>query len=146
MYPTIVIVLVETQRSMTDICEISSSGASGLAGPVASDHEAHAATLRHNLSHTLLGKDVQERDLEKVPDTSMALASWASSEAIAVGVEVAGQRMGGEMPKKRRLVPPQPARTIFERRRRVGLGSVFGSGGRGRSESRWRQDRMGEGV
>jgi len=41
MYPTVVIVLVETQRSMTDIC----SNASRVAGPVAS--EAHPATLGH---------------------------------------------------------------------------------------------------
>ena len=45
MYPTIVIVLVETQRSMTDIYEISTPNTSRLAGPVAS--EARAATLRH---------------------------------------------------------------------------------------------------
>jgi len=45
MYPTVVIVLVETQRSMTDICEITPSTASRLAGPVAS--EARPATLGH---------------------------------------------------------------------------------------------------
>ena len=44
MYPTIVIVLVETQRSMTDIWEISPSNTSRLARPVASDHEAFALT------------------------------------------------------------------------------------------------------
>jgi len=37
MYPTVVIVLVETQRSMTDICEIDPSNASKSAGPVASE-------------------------------------------------------------------------------------------------------------
>lgn len=37
MYPTTVILLVETQRSMMDICEISPSNASKLAAPVASD-------------------------------------------------------------------------------------------------------------
>ena len=47
MYPTIVIVLVETQRSMTDICEISLPNISRLAGPAASDHEARAENLRH---------------------------------------------------------------------------------------------------
>ena len=47
MYPTIVVVLVETQRSMVDICEIGTSNASKTAGAVASDHEAHAATLGH---------------------------------------------------------------------------------------------------
>ena len=40
MYPTVVIVLVETRRS---ICEISQLNAGGLAGPVTSN--AHAATL-----------------------------------------------------------------------------------------------------
>ena len=43
MYPTVVIVLVDTQRSMTDICESSSSNASRLVGPVAS--ELRPATL-----------------------------------------------------------------------------------------------------
>ena len=37
MYPTVVIVLVETQRSMADVCEISLSATSSLAGPVASE-------------------------------------------------------------------------------------------------------------
>ena len=40
-----VIILVETQRSMTDICEINQSNASNLAGPVSS--EARPATLGH---------------------------------------------------------------------------------------------------
>jgi len=42
IYPTLVVVLVETQRSMTDICEISSSNASKIAGL-----DACASTLRH---------------------------------------------------------------------------------------------------
>jgi len=45
MYPTVVIILVETQRSMTDICEISPSNASKIAGPVAS--QVRPATLGH---------------------------------------------------------------------------------------------------
>ena len=45
MYPTVVIVLVETRRSMTDICDISVPNASRLAGPATS--EARAATLGH---------------------------------------------------------------------------------------------------
>ena len=45
MYPTAIIVLIETQRSMADICEISPSDASRLAGPVAS--EPRPATLGH---------------------------------------------------------------------------------------------------
>jgi len=45
MYPNLVMLLIETQRSMTDICEISPSNASRLAGPAAS--EARPATLGH---------------------------------------------------------------------------------------------------
>ena len=45
MYPTVVIVLVETQRSMTDIYEISQSNTSKIEGPVAS--ETLPATLGH---------------------------------------------------------------------------------------------------
>ena len=45
MYPTVVIILVETQRSMMDFCEIGPSNASTLAGPVAS--KARPATLGH---------------------------------------------------------------------------------------------------
>jgi len=43
MYPTVVVVMVETQRSMADICEISPSNISRLAGPQVS--EPRAATL-----------------------------------------------------------------------------------------------------
>ena len=43
MYPTVVILLIETQRSMTDICEISLSNGSKTADLVAA--EAHPATL-----------------------------------------------------------------------------------------------------
>jgi len=80
MYPTIVIVMVETQRSMTDICEITSpSNAIRLAGPVGSDPEARPATLGHlsfainstmdnesesRPSHALQSQDVEERGLE----------------------------------------------------------------------------------
>ena len=42
MYPTVVIVLVETQRSMADFCEISPSIAIRLKGPTAS--QARPAT------------------------------------------------------------------------------------------------------
>ena len=45
MYPTAIIVLIETQRSMADVCEISPSNASKFAGPVGS--EARPATLGH---------------------------------------------------------------------------------------------------
>ena len=43
MYPTVVIVLVQTQRSMVDVCEISPSNACKFVSPVAS--EACPATL-----------------------------------------------------------------------------------------------------
>ena len=47
MYPTLVVVLIETQRSMTDICEISRLNGSKPAGPVASEACPQAATLGH---------------------------------------------------------------------------------------------------
>jgi len=82
MYPTVVIVLVETQRSMTDVWEINLSNASKLVGPVAS--QPHAATLGHlslavgqmdcttdndsefQGSRVLQSQDRQEHGLEKV--------------------------------------------------------------------------------
>ena len=45
MYPTVVVLLVESQRSMTDVCEISPSNASQFAGRLGS--EARHATLGH---------------------------------------------------------------------------------------------------
>ena len=85
MYPTIVVVLVETQRSMVDICEIGPSSAGRSAGAVVSDHEAHAAGLGHHHSECAVGpinstmdneaesspcsalrQDMQKRRLEKV--------------------------------------------------------------------------------
>ena len=47
MYPTIMVVLVETRRSMVDICEIVPSNATKIAAAAASDDEAHPATLGH---------------------------------------------------------------------------------------------------
>ena len=44
MYPTVVILLVETQRLMTDICEINTSNAAAF--------EAHLATSGHLSSAT----------------------------------------------------------------------------------------------
>ena len=82
MYPTVVVVLVETQRSITDIWEFTSSNASGIVGPVASD--ARSATLGHlsfaagpiystvdneldsQHSLTLHSQDGREHGLEKV--------------------------------------------------------------------------------
>ena len=81
MYPTVVMLLVETQRSTTDI-EIGPSNPSRLAGLVA--HEAHPATsgslpfavrlvrrttdreAESQLSHTFQSQGGQERDLEAV--------------------------------------------------------------------------------
>lgn len=45
MYPTVVMVLVESRRSMMDICELSLSNPTVIAGRVAS--KARPATLRH---------------------------------------------------------------------------------------------------
>ena len=45
MYPTVIVVLVESKRSMADIFEISPSNTIKFAGPVA--HEARPATLGH---------------------------------------------------------------------------------------------------
>ena len=83
MYPTVVMLLVETQRSMMDVYGISPSNATKLGGPVA--FEARAATLGHlpsavdpgnsttvyteaetRLSRTLQSRGGQEYDLEEV--------------------------------------------------------------------------------
>jgi len=82
MYPTVVILLVETQRSMTDICEISPSNRSKLAGPAASEAwpapvghlffavgQVHSRTdneAESQRSHALQSQDGQERGLEEV--------------------------------------------------------------------------------
>ena len=83
MYPTVVMVLVETQRSMVDVCEISTPNASKLVGPVAS--EPRPATPGHlslaggpirgkmdneaepQRSHVLQSQGGQEHDLERLP-------------------------------------------------------------------------------
>ena len=44
MYPTVVILLVETHRSMMDICDISPSNASKFTGPALAS-EARPATF-----------------------------------------------------------------------------------------------------
>ena len=81
MYLTIMIVLVETQCLMTDICEISLPNASRLTGPVASDLKLvlqlwDPFCLRWTVmidneaeslpSHALQSQGVQECGLEKV--------------------------------------------------------------------------------
>ena len=66
MYPSIVVILVETQRSITDICEISSSDPSRLARPVASGARAAMdSEAKSPPSRMLQNRDAQERDLEK---------------------------------------------------------------------------------
>ena len=78
-----VIMLVETQRSMTDICDTGLSNTTIVAELAAPDHEARAATsgrpsltvgaansamdseARSSQSRTLRSRGVQERDLEK---------------------------------------------------------------------------------
>ena len=76
MYPTVVIILVQSQRSVTDICEISPSTASRLAGPVTS--AAHPATLGH-LSFAV-GTVHSSTDSEAEPQRSRALQSQGGLE------------------------------------------------------------------
>jgi len=82
MYPTVVILLVKTQHSMTDVCESSPSSASKLGGPVASEARVvasgnlsftvrpvhsmpgHEAKSQH--SRTLRSQGGQEHGLEEV--------------------------------------------------------------------------------
>ena len=79
MYPTVVVILVETQRSMTDICEISSSDPSRLARPVASGARAAMDNAAESPpSRALQSRDAQERDLE---------------EAIQLGVNLTASRV-----------------------------------------------------
>ena len=76
MYPTVVVVLVETQRSMTDVCEISASNASTVAGPMAS--EARPATSEH-LSFAV-GPVHSTTDNEAESQRSRALQSKGGQE------------------------------------------------------------------
>jgi len=71
MYPTVVILLVETQRSMSDICEISPSNASKFAA--SSGSEARPATLGH-LSFAV-GPFYSTTDYEAESQLSPALQS-----------------------------------------------------------------------
>ena len=82
MYPTAIIVLIETRRLMVDICEISQSNTIKPVGPGAS--EARSATLGHvpfvvrpihsttdneaesQLSHTLQGQGGQDHGLGEI--------------------------------------------------------------------------------
>ena len=76
MYPTVVIVLVETQRSMVDVCEIGTSNASKLAGPMPS--EPRPAALGR-LSF-VLGPAHSTTDDEAEPQRSRALQSQGGQE------------------------------------------------------------------
>ena len=76
MYPTLVVLLVQIQRSMTDICEISPSNASRPAGPLAS--ETRHATLGH-LSFAV-GSVHSTTDIEAKSQHSDALQSQSGQE------------------------------------------------------------------
>ena len=76
MYPTVVIVLAETQRSMVDVCESGTSNASKLAGSMPS--EPRPATLGH-LS-LALGQVHSTTDNETESQRSRALHSQGGEE------------------------------------------------------------------
>jgi len=79
MYPTVVIVLVETQRSMMDVCEINPSDAGKLVAPVGSDtSEARPATSGH-LSFAV-GSVHSTTDNETESQRSRALQSQGGQE------------------------------------------------------------------
>ena len=65
MYPTVVIVLVETCRSMTDLCEISPSNTSNPAGHSAAG-PVHTTTDNESGAHALQSQGAQEHDLDEV--------------------------------------------------------------------------------
>ena len=72
------VILVETQRSMTDICEISSWGLSRLTRPVASEARAAMDNLNEAESppsRALQSRDAQERDLEKAIQIEVTLTA-----------------------------------------------------------------------
>jgi len=69
MYPTLVILLVETQRSMTDMCEISPSNASKFAGPVVS--EARQGTLGHLSFAIGSGYSTTDNEAESQPSRTL---------------------------------------------------------------------------
>ena len=75
MYPTMVIILVETQRSMMDVCEISPSNTSKFPGRV-----ARPAILGH-LSPLPSGQSIHSTmDVEAGPLRSRALQSQGGQE------------------------------------------------------------------
>ena len=81
MYPTLVVVLVETQRSMMEICDIIPSSEGKVEGPVGS--EAHSSTLGR-LSFAV-GSVRSVTDNEAEYQCSLALRSQAEQER---GLEV----------------------------------------------------------
>jgi len=75
MYPTVVVVLAETQRSMTDICEISRPDPSKIADPAASEAPSSLVgpinstmdnEAKSSPSRALQSQEAQEHGLEKV--------------------------------------------------------------------------------
>ena len=76
MYPTLVIVLIETQRSMMDVCETSPSNASGPMGPVASQARS---TTSGRLSFAV-GPGHSTTDSEVESQRSRALQSQGGEE------------------------------------------------------------------
>ena len=80
MYPTVVTVLVETQRSTTDIRVISPSNASTLAGPVGSGaHPTSVGRLTFEAesqrSCVFQSQDRQECGLEAILEVEESTAS-----------------------------------------------------------------------
>ena len=94
MYPTVVMLLIETQRSMTDICEISKispTNASKLAPPVPS--EARLANLGHLSS--AVGPVRSTTDDEAESQRSRALQSQGGQEhGLEVILEVKESQVG----------------------------------------------------
>ena len=96
MYLTVVMLLVETRRSITDVWEISPSNARRLAGPVASEtrhatlgHLSFAVESVHSMTddeaesqrlHTLQSQSGQEHGLEEVipeaKESQELLSAW----------------------------------------------------------------------
>ena len=74
MYPTVVIVLVETQRSMTDIYEISQSNASKLDTPVAS--ETLPATIGHFSFDVTSVHSTTDNEAESQRSRALGGAGW----------------------------------------------------------------------
>ena len=76
MYPTVVIIIVETQRSMADICELSSStqscGSGGSIFPATSKRQTITTgkESRYERSCTFQVEDGHQYDREKIIGTA----------------------------------------------------------------------------